>query len=357
MLRLFEDVREIVRLLTDPDLSCSHFPDEPRKSQPRILAEHLYWRLRHGEVCKYYFCWGMDRRGAPPLSEFLSYKRFRSLRDRRNQNPREYPGCNYTVFLRDKQLFEERLRTRGFPTPRVLAVVDRHSLEWLEPRRKVAIEEIVGVADGCEVFCKPLSGEQGRGIFPLRVTDGRLYAYGAPVSVSELAGLIAGPSILQERVTQHPALTAVHPASLNTVRIVTVRENGAARLFSYPCFRVGSGGSAVDNFKAGGIQVFVDPESGRLRGPGRRLKGGTLDRHPDTGVVFDGFEFPFFAEAADLVCRLHDDIPGLHSVGWDVGITPNGPTIIEGNDNWNGSIRMGLDPNFKRDFLRLCVRR
>lgn len=52
-------------------------------------------------------------------------------------------------------------------------------------------------------------------------------------------------------------------------------------------------------------------------------------------------------EAADLCVRLHDDLPGLHSVGWDVAFTPDGPIVIEGNDNWNGSHSNGAGPEFQ----------
>ncbi|UTA70398.1 sugar-transfer associated ATP-grasp domain-containing protein [Emticicia sp. 21SJ11W-3] len=31
-------------------------------------------------------------------------------------------------------------------------------------------------------------------------------------------------------------------------------------------------------------------------------------------------------------------IPSVRTIGWDIALTPNDPTIIEGNDNWGKTI-------------------
>ena len=341
-------------MIVDPEGAQSHFPDERRKSPRRMLVDNVLWRLRHGEVNQYYFCWGLDRRRCQRVDELLSYREFRELRDRRNRHPPGTDGYNYLVVLRDKLVFALYLQGLGYPTPPVLAVIDATGVRWLEPHRRVPLESLIEIANDRDLFCKPLHGERARGVFALEVRHGEVLINGARVTVAELAAHLRKPSILQNRIAQHPAVAAFHAASLNTVRVTTVRDRGRARPFSYPYFRVGSGGRPVDNFKAGGFQMFVDLETGRLRGPGRRLRGGIATHHPDSKIPFDGYQLPYFAEVLDLCVRLHDDLPDLHSVGWDVAFTPSGPLIIEGNDNWNGSIRMGLDPMFKREFLRLC---
>ncbi len=73
--------------------------------------------------------------------------------------------------------------------------------------------------------------------------------------------------------------------------------------------------------------------------------------HPDSGVVFDGFVVPRFFEAVDLVKACHSLLPGLHSIGWDVAVTPEGPVLLEGNDDWDGAIPMLFDPDFKMQFM------
>jgi hypothetical protein len=101
--------------------------------------------------------------------------------------------------------------------------------------------------------------------------------------------------------------------------------------------------------------VSVDPVRGSLRGDGyfKPGYGGRAAQHPNSGVVFDGFQIPYFREAVELVSQLHRHLRGVHSIGWDVAITPTGPTIIEGNDDWEGGIPMVLERDFRERFLRM----
>ena len=56
-----------------------------------------------------------------------------------------------------------------------------------------------------------------------------------------------------------------------------------------------------------------------------------LDRHPDTGLAFAGFQLPHWAAATALAVRAHAALPAIAVVGWDVALTPDGPVIVEGN--------------------------
>ena len=51
-------------------------------------------------------------------------------------------------------------------------------------------------------------------------------------------------------------------------------------------------------------------------------------------MVFEGFRIPYWNEVRELVKNVHAKLPDIRSIGWDVAITPNGPVLIEGNDNW-----------------------
>jgi hypothetical protein len=36
-----------------------------------------------------------------------------------------------------------------------------------------------------------------------------------------------------------------------------------------------------------------------------------------------------------LAKKLHNELYGIHTAGWDIAIAENGPIVIEGNDNWD----------------------
>jgi hypothetical protein len=59
-----------------------------------------------------------------------------------------------------------------------------------------------------------------------------------------------------------------------------------------------------------------------------------VQRHPDSGIVFEGFAIPFYHEAVAMAKELQRRFYGLRSIGWDIAIGTEGPIIVEGNDNW-----------------------
>ena len=97
--------------------------------------------------------------------------------------------------------------------------------------------------------------------------------------------------------------------------------------------RMGREGSHVDNWAKGGVFVGIDMDTGKLLKTGfiKPPYGTTVTQHPDNGLVFEGFEIPFFNEAVKMAKALHSKLYRIHSVGWDIAITPDGPVFIEGN--------------------------
>src|SRR5699024_12718885 len=67
----------------------------------------------------------------------------------------------------------------------------------------------------------------------------------------------------------------------------------------------------------------------------KNLKDGKVESHPNTFEKFQDFKIPFYNESCELAINLHESLYGIHSIGWDIAITPDGPLIIKGNDNWN----------------------
>jgi hypothetical protein len=346
-------VTRIHALLTDPTRNASYFPGEPRKGRLRMTLDLVLWLALRREVNEFYFVWGLDRVNAPRARELWSYREFHPVRQTRNRIG-QGTGLDYVALMQDKYLFSLLMRALEVPSPSLLALLTRDRITWLNPRRSEPLDALLDVPDGFEAFCKPRFGQQGRAAFRLQVRDRVPYINGTPSTLDALAGRLRR-HVMQEIVVQHPQLARLHPSSVNTLRIITVRTNGVAQRFSAPLLRIGDSGSVVDNAGSGGMQLFVDSDTGRVRPPGIRKQGGPLMQHPDTGVSFRDFEVPFLQRAVSLVTALHDDIPGLHSIGWDVAITESGPVIIEGNDDWAASLRLGLEPGFKQEFLRLAA--
>lgn len=138
-------------------------------------------------------------------------------------------------------------------------------------------------------------------------------------------------AVIEELIVQAPEMAAIHPSSVNTLRIPTaVIDGGDVRLF-HPTLRVGRSGSVVDNFSAGGISALIDPATGRLCSDGADKKGHRYIEHPDTHVVFKGFQIPEWEQAVKIVKEAALSVPGNHYCGWDLAYGSKGWCMVEAN--------------------------
>ena len=135
---------------------------------------------------------------------------------------------------------------------------------------------------------------------------------------------------LEELVIQNKEWSKLNPKSLNTVRVVTYCLNGKSKVL-FAVARIGSGKSIVDNFHQGGVGVKVNIEKGCL-------EGNTIDKanneNPNTlltNVKVDGFKIPYWKEIIQMTEEAAKVNDNVNIVGWDVGITDDGPLLIEGN--------------------------
>lgn len=154
--------------------------------------------------------------------------------------------------------------------------------------------------------------------------------------------------IAEELIVNDPIMQSLHPSSLNTVRIPTVRYDNRVEVI-HPFLRVGRGSSVVDNAGSGGIMGNIDVATGRVYAAADEL-GREYKTHPDTGVSLIGFTIPKWQEALMLVKQMAQVIPSVRYVGWDMALTPNGWVMIEGNDKgqfvWQVADRKGFRAEF-----------
>ena len=135
---------------------------------------------------------------------------------------------------------------------------------------------------------------------------------------------------LEEVITQHPAVAAIYPGSINTVRMVTIRGKSGKVYLVTAMFRIGNG-KFVDNFNSGGMVAPMDPVTGTVIDRALDKQKNLYENHPATGTPIKGFTFPHWDRAVELVTQAAQVIPEVGYVGWDVCFTPDGPCLVEGN--------------------------
>ncbi len=135
--------------------------------------------------------------------------------------------------------------------------------------------------------------------------------------------------VVESFLTQHPALSAVYPLAVNSMRLTTLLTDGESRLVLPPTVRFGRGGCRIDMI--GSITALIDrDDEGRVAAVVDDA-GNWISHHPDSGEKIVGIKVPFLREAEALVLSSAKEIPEVRYVGWDVAITPAGPVLIEGN--------------------------
>ena len=196
-------------------------------------------------------------------------------------------------------------------------------------------------------FSKPVDGHAGHNVVRRcaeEITD--ISAY-----YDELA---AGRMMLDEPVVQHPELNRMNASCVNTLRIMTLGCGDESRII-FAAIRIGDGSCEADNFHRGGMGAIIDTEKGELVGNAVNKKGEWFETHPASGVKFDGFKLPNWDAARRTVLEAALVNQKIHVVGWDVALTPDGCTLIEGNRRSGFDLVQNLSRRGRKDIMRDVV--
>lgn len=136
--------------------------------------------------------------------------------------------------------------------------------------------------------------------------------------------------LVEDYVKQHKEMNRLCKASVNTLRIVTVRKEGHTTVM-LRAIRIGNGIRDVDNFHSGGMYTLFS-DKGVITKPAMDREGKLFTVHPTSKVPITGFQIPYYQEAIQMALKASEKIPQVGLVGWDIAITDKGPVLIEGNE-------------------------
>ena len=315
----------------------TYYPEKRRKSRVERIFDNIIWTVKNLEPNFYYTSYGLDIKDFHNPDDYLPYREFKIMREGAHYESSTTHNYDSKILLRDKYIFSCYLDSAlggGF-VPKTLGTLEKGCVEEFETKRKMNIDEFLSVYK--RVFCKLIDGECADSVLLLQTEGNKIYNGKEEISLSDLEKAVSGGRyIIQNVVEQHELVNKLNPSCINTIRIITIRgKSGAINVFA-ASMRLGvKVDSFVDNRAAGGMAVGIT-EEGKLKKYGFQHVefGGKSEKHPVTGTVFEGYQLPFWKEVVDLVTKAHGCFRGIQSIGWDVAITPTGPILIEGNDNW-----------------------
>ena len=176
------------------------------------------------------------------------------------------------------------------------------------------------------LFCKLSKGSRGNGAFAEEVSSEE----DAERLFIRLTTSIDDAWVVEERIQQSEEMAQWNESSVNTVRIPSFITQSGFKVIC-PAYRTGRKGSVVDNASQGSVLAGIDIVSGTLITDGVDEFGHNFKEHPDSGLVFKGWQIPRWKELLETAEHAHRTIPHHKYIGWDFALTDKGWVLIEGN--------------------------
>jgi hypothetical protein len=284
----------------------------------------------------------------PPevLAQYLSKKKMTEMQSRLN------PGSWINV-TEDKGIFYVYAKAWGLPIPRLYALYFQKSSGWAPPNVILSEEadwiRFLEKEAPEEFIIKPCRGVYGKKV-RIFIKSGKEFndPFGKDFTAQDIYNIMAMDKeydrfVIQERLVNHPELARLTGKPfLQTVRISSLLDGAGKCHLVHGSFRMIAGHSVVDNFsggRTGNLLSGIDMETGRLMpamtNDERGIRVDNIRIHPASGMRIEGFRLPFWEEARGLILETAPKFLPIRTLGWDIGLTPEGPRIVEANMFWD----------------------
>jgi len=245
--------------------------------------------------------------------------------------PHENNPLKFNILFTDKYVEKLLYKGAGLPTPDLLTTVgiDRE----INTQQQLSLF-LCSINN--DVVVKPISGAQGKNIIIVARTGEIFFINNKPSSIEDVWNHICTDIkrgfLIEDKQVNSPRLASFFPACLNTYRVVTIKTNDGKWHMAHIILKLGNGNSVVDNYGAGGGELYIDENGRSVRAFFQ--KDGLVTHHPDTRVKLIGIELDGYQEVIDLAMRASEIFGFMGTFGWDIAYTDKGAQIIEGNLFW-----------------------
>lgn len=190
-----------------------------------------------------------------------------------------------------------------------------------------------------DFIVKPRVAMRGEGFRCYMAEPDKSYrsSLGHTLSKEELRKEIAEQSqgdelLMQPRLRNHSDLADLSVNGFCTVRILTARTAEGDIRVVQGVFKMPSGDAFVDHYSKGAVAAPIDLASGRLGDAvSETILAEKVEVHPATGAQILGRQLPHWDQAKALLVRAHECFPQYVLLSWDLGISDDGPVIVEAN--------------------------
>lgn len=134
-------------------------------------------------------------------------------------------------------------------------------------------------------------------------------------------------TLVEEIAVQCDEISKLHPSSINTIRIVTLKGEIVAAYL-----RIGNHNNVVDNFNHGGLAAPINIETGIIDYLAIDKDLNIYEKHPLTNEPILWFKIPKWPRIKRFVQNASKEVPEIGYIGWDVCLGVKDPFLIEANE-------------------------
>ena len=159
--------------------------------------------------------------------------------------------------------------------------------------------------------------------------------------------------IVEELIDQDDTMAALHPQSVNALRITTVRAANGQTVMYRPRIKIGMNGGFLASAAQNGVIAEIDPSTGVIRTDGYNENGEHYLVHPNSGIPIKGFQIPKWDELLELVDDLNREMHEFGYIGWDLVLSKSGWCVMEGNYSGEIASQVILGKGLRRELEEL----
>lgn len=321
------------------------FPNMKRKKYITRLFDNFRWYFKYHRPNTFYNRFGLDIKNFRNMKDYLDFGYVKKDRAKVHHKGhalekvrKDNINTRYSIIADNKHVFYSYIGDM-FPknVPNTIFVFQGNKVIKPFDDKNTVKKAFNSLPDG-KYICKPTVGSHGDLIVAVTKKGKNLKFSDDEITIDQLIlSSEEKPVLVQEFLKQHKQLNKLNPNTVNTLRIISTHWNDKVHLLA-AMVRIGSfEGAIVDNADAGGTFVAINTNTGKLEKYGYFYNKPRTENHPVTGLVYEGFEIPYWEETIKLIKELHPIIFGFATIGWDIAITEDGPVIVE--INWNYSLK------------------
>ena len=317
-----------------------YMKESSRADKEKALYQSVYDYWTYGNSCDEEFYYDFRNKSHEEKQQYMTFR----LREK---------YCNHLNCKDDADIFVNKYKT-----------YIKYKKYFLRDCMKINGEEdydhfVEYVKKHPSFVVKPLDMAFGVGVYLVKETDYSDYRTlfdsiirSGEKNKQEVVWAKSSAIMLEEVILQDESVSAIHPWSVNGVRVTTVRKGDEVTIY-HPWFKIGASHQFVTSAVFGTMDAGINADTGVVETDGYKENGEHHEYHPDTGIRILGFAIPHWDELKSMARELALSLDTINYVGWDFVLTPKGWCIMEGNYDGDFMWQLYYSRGMKAEFEKL----